>query len=268
MTLYYLNFIIFFTVGTNPIYIYSAKGLVKRDFNAKEFDDFRRRQSPHVGKLESISRRKSSSTLSSFEKSQNMGQTQSPSSHEEDENEQPHHEPVYHLQKSVAGVIVVPEEKVSNRKLRCRQRSKMIEKFIAEDSLSRIHTWQYNKKLKSDETISKVNHASASEVSEIKNDPDLPTILYNTQISRNQDRIQAHNNNDKRAHSCSLKKLNSSMNTQSKELHGKLKKSVSAIGFRKEGLSSDNEKKIAKQKKRRNSKCPKPCFSSNHNLGE
>lgn len=172
-----------------PIYIYSAKGLVKRDFNAKEFDGIRnkqlslddekssasitRDQSPvatndsnvitetnnalkqtvqsnatsetnPLSKCKSVAdilvngvtrkksrrkiRRTKSANLSTLAKCQikNVTRNQSSSS-SENESKQMSPKPAYHIQKSAAGTLIVPEEKPYNRHVRRRHRSKSTE---------------------------------------------------------------------------------------------------------------------------------------------
>lgn len=186
-----------------PIYIYSAKGLIKRDFNAKEFDDIRNRQNsldsgknsdpliPQENQTTSTknnvvtiterkktnvhlqpstesdanpltkcksmaeltvngkSRRKSrqkirrtkSGNSSSSTKCQIRNITRNPSPPSSlssslcDENivKQTNRKSVYHIQKSAAGTIIVPEEKVSHRRVRYRYRSKSSDKLDKEN---------------------------------------------------------------------------------------------------------------------------------------
>ncbi|XP_031631093.1 putative uncharacterized protein DDB_G0282133 isoform X2 [Contarinia nasturtii] len=191
-----------------PIYIYSAKGLVKRDFNAKEFDAIRNRQnSQDSGKssnpmdditsqnnLGTITKRKKTNTKSqsqsmqsstidlernSISKCTSMAEilvngkvsrkksrrkirrtksmnsslslpsglpsssssskcqikcnqrNLSTSSSDENDTKQMCRKPVYHIEKSAAGAIVVPEEKKTvHRRIRRRpQRSKSSDKL-------------------------------------------------------------------------------------------------------------------------------------------
>lgn len=135
-----------------PIFIYSAKGLIKRDFNAKEFDGIRNNQQSqdptnnHVSiskNMNNIHRKKSMdhkkvhraksvNSLSSI-MNQNNNHKMNSSSSEVDEKEHTAKRPIYYLQKSVAGVLIVPDEENSNRKIRRRHRSKSTEHLTIRD---------------------------------------------------------------------------------------------------------------------------------------
>lgn len=170
-----------------PIYIYSAKGLIKRDFNAKEFDAIRNRQnsldngknsesdirlknkstSPQDnsggnegdghsnknsltkcksmteilvnGKMRRKSRQKIQRTRSVNSSSSTKCplRNSSPSS-SDDENivKKMRRKPVYHIQKSAAGSIIVPEQKVYTR-YRQRHRSQSADKLNQTDLSNR-----------------------------------------------------------------------------------------------------------------------------------
>lgn len=135
-----------------PIFIYSAKGLIKRDFNAKEFDGIRQNQQSqdptnnHVSVSKNMNnvhrkksmdhkkvhRAKSVNSLSSIMNQSNNHKMNSSSS-EVDEKEHTTKRPIYYLQKSIAGVLVVPDEENSNRKIRRRHRSKSTEQLANRD---------------------------------------------------------------------------------------------------------------------------------------
>lgn len=172
-----------------PIYIYSAKGLVKRDFNAKEFDGIRNRSNSQainefelnpkiqtmtnavtsemtdknvqsqiikdnltvqtnksplikcksmaeiVGNELSKKRpkrkiRRTKSSVSTKSQLQNMAQncSSSSSSSSEENDAKSTRRPAYHIQKSAAGTIIVPDEPVASERRRRRCRSKSADK--------------------------------------------------------------------------------------------------------------------------------------------
>lgn len=191
-----------------PIYIYSAKGLIKRDFNAKEFDAIRNRQNsldsgktveslivpqdkiksfiandatmctiiggkkeksqsttecnanplikcPSVAEMNGKPRpkhsrqkirRTKSANLSSSSKcpTKNMAQKPTPipipssssSSSPPLSSSSSFRKPVYHIQKSAAGSIIVPEERTSSRRVRHRHRMKSFDKLDRDDLLN------------------------------------------------------------------------------------------------------------------------------------
>lgn len=197
----------------DPIYIYSAKGLIKRDFNAKEFDKIRNRSNsqPNNEYTSFVEDQKfmhqhdlckktkcrknnnqldiwpTSSDSTSLIKCQSMAEIRenglpskkikrkirrtrssastkcpiksrirsiSSSSSDDNETEQIGKKPMYRIQKSAAGALIVPEENtLINRRVRHRQRSKSTDKI---DKSHLDWSGKYKGKSKSDR-IPKLN---------------------------------------------------------------------------------------------------------------
>lgn len=240
-----------------PIFIYSAKGLVKRDFNAKEFDKIRKKQLLHdntsndysisdtnyVERKRTVNRKKdhqvrSASSLYSI-KIQKKNDIQNLSS-EEDELEQTSNTNIYHLKKSTAGVLVVPEPINSNSKIRRRHSFKSTERLnkVSSDDAkiitrkNEIESTEIKCGIKSKELLCK---SAAMSLSFAYNSGDNNT--YNKhqlrrKVSFAKLECKKLDKNHHHDDSCNVQQGRSSKKDRSiKQIRKNLKKSVSTFGF-------------------------------------
>lgn len=275
-----------------PIFIYSAKGLVQRDFNAKEFDKIRKKQlsqentnndysisdTNYVERKRTLNRKKvhqvrSASSLHSI-KSQNKNDKQNLSS-EDDELEQPSNINIYHLKKSTAGVLVVPEPINSNSKIRRRHSSKNTELL---DKASSDDAKIIKRKNEIESSLTEIKCGNDSKESLCKSATMSSSLAYNSgdntynkhqlrrKVSFAKLECKKLDKNHHHDDSCNLQQERSSKKDRSiKQIRKNLKKSVSRFGFKEisssDTLSSDiprvGEKPPARTEKRRQQLCSK-----------
>lgn len=282
-----------------PIFIYSAKGLVKRDFNAKEFDKIRKKQllqdntnngysisdTNYVERKRTVNRKKvhqvrSASSLYSI-KSQNKNDIQNLSS-EEDELEQTSNTNIYHLKKSTAGVLVVPEPINSNSKIRRRRSFKSTEQL---DKVSSDDAKIITRKNEIESSLTEIKCGNDDKELLCKSGAMSFSLAYDSGDNNTYHKHQLRRKVsfakleceklDKNHHyddSCNLQQEKSSKKDRSiKQIRKNLKKSVTTFGFysynyakgtsSSDTLSSDiprvGEKPPARKEKRRQQLCSK-----------